>query len=90
MVRSVFFKCQPDNDRVRDAELGLREDPALVSVISGADGGIPWQSVSERGAPRAARALQTADVEEALRVLLGEVKGTCEGLERSSEHLLSR
>lgn len=35
MVRYIFFKCQSDNNMVREAELGLRGDLRHVSVISG-------------------------------------------------------
>lgn len=89
MVRSVFYKCQPDNDRVRDAELGLREDSGLVSVIPGGDRGASPGRVLVSVVPSEQRALQAADAEAALWVLLGELKDACEGLERSSEHLLS-
>lgn len=88
MVRSVFLKCQPDNDRVRDSELGLREDSGFVSVISGGTEGHPL-AVLVSVVPSEQRALQAADVEEALWVLLVELRDACEGLERSSEHLLS-
>lgn len=101
MVRSVFFKCLSDN-RVREAELGLREDPDHVSVISGQgllppehQRDTPRQSLLVGSmAPRPAGPEQPchfgqAGVEDPVWVLLRQQKDVGEGPEGTTHQLFN-